>query len=368
MGKKLFVMKKLFTIITLASLLMSCNSERKYERLANEYLQKKKIPAERVIASLPNKEYHALYFIEVAELGRMTELGDKCHNIIKYDLKTRERTTILSAKNLPQELEKGAGFITINHFGVDNDFIYITSYIDVGYYDIALYSMSYDLWLYVDSTYVNEISMSNWELTVRGTDIDFPAAECFGNLIWTKKYNITSDCIENTLYDTNLHKYYDGERLIEKEDLHYIQRMVQENCVEYLRKISVSSIALLQELEENQAACDAKYRGEPLFFYIDDIHQIGNVQDHYAYDYKYADYRYYVKGLGNLPYSIYCFSNDPAVASMRKGDACVFYGEYVSSTSQYEIHIVNCRTLDKEIMDYVFNSLYLPYIASLKGN
>lgn len=78
----------------------------------------------------------------------MTEAGDKYDNIVKYDLKTQKYSKLLrdEAKKLNPILEQGAGFITIDHFEVNSSSIFIASYIDVGYYDLALYSIDTEQW------------------------------------------------------------------------------------------------------------------------------------------------------------------------------------------------------------------------------
>ena len=88
-------MKKILPIICLAWLLLSCNSEQKYRQLAEEFL--KDIPSERVIATFTDVDRHCIFYIEEAEFDEGKTFlvegdagGDKYHNIIKYDLKTKE--------------------------------------------------------------------------------------------------------------------------------------------------------------------------------------------------------------------------------------------------------------------------------------
>ena len=92
-------MKKILPIIGLAWLLLSCNSEQKYRQLAEEFL--KDIPSERVIATFTDVDRHCIFYIKEAEFDEGKTFlvegdagGDKYHNIINYDLKTKENSRI----------------------------------------------------------------------------------------------------------------------------------------------------------------------------------------------------------------------------------------------------------------------------------
>ena len=127
-------MKKILPIICLAWLLLSCNSEQKYRQLAEEFL--KDIPSERVIATFTDVDRHCIFYIEEAEFDEGKTFlvegdagGDKYHNIIKYDLKTKEYSRILRNDNteLTAGLEDAAEFAVIDHFEANSNFILIAS-------------------------------------------------------------------------------------------------------------------------------------------------------------------------------------------------------------------------------------------------
>ena len=227
-------MKKILPIICLAWLLLSCNSEQKYRQLAEEFL--KDIPSERVIATFTDVDRHCIFYIEEDDLGFMTEAGDKYDNIVKYDLKTQKYSKLLrdEAKKLNPILEQGAGFITIDHFEVNSSSIFIASYINVGYYDLALYSIDTEQWHYLGNfPLLDELSITENGVYVvcriNGDRSLYDYANFFGPLTWSKSFDMNGDCIENSVYDELAQKSYDAHRLIENKDVDYIEEIYNKN-------------------------------------------------------------------------------------------------------------------------------------------
>ena len=262
-------MKKILLIICVAWLLVSCNNEQKYRQLAEEFL--KDIPSEKVIATFTDVDRHCIFYIEEEDLGFVTEAGDKCHNILKYDLKTRKRSKLLrdDAKNLNPILEHGAGFITINHFKVNKASIFIASDIGVGYYDLALYHIDTDQWHYLGKfPLLDELSMTENEVKVvcriNGDCSLYSYADFFGPLNWVKVFDMNGDCIGNSVYDELSHKTYDAHRLIEAEDVDYADEIFRENFETYIEGITYSADNLIEEHSKNPVVFDNTYDGREM--------------------------------------------------------------------------------------------------------
>lgn len=259
-------MKKILPIVCLVCLFVSCSSERKYKQLAEEFL--KDIPSEKVIATLTDKVRHCIFYIEERDLGYMTEVGDKYDNIIKYDLKTRQSSKLLrdDAKMLNSSLEQGAGFITIDYFEVNSSSIFVASYVDVGFYDLALYTIDTDQWHFLGCFPFREdrFSITDNEIEVAcsvNDDCPFPYEDFFGPMTWWKRFDMTGRCIANTVRDELNNKTYDGSRLIEKEDVDYMNEIFFENFIPYIEEISYSADRLIEEHERNPVVFKNTYEG-----------------------------------------------------------------------------------------------------------
>ena len=221
-------MKKILPIIGLAWLLLSCNSEQKYRQLAEEFL--KDIPSERVIATFTDVDRHCIFYIKEAEFDEGKTFlvegdagGDKYHNIIKYDLKTKEYSRILRNDNteLTAGLEDAAEFAVIDHFEANSNFILIASTIRYAhlfgrysYDELALYNVDENRWHYLGGFPSSDIQMTEERIWCRSEYFPFVYSDYFGPLKWVKVFDMNGDCIENYVYDELSQKSYDAHRLI----------------------------------------------------------------------------------------------------------------------------------------------------------
>lgn len=364
-------MKKILPIIGLAWLLLSCNSEQKYRQLAEEFL--KDIPSERVIATFTDVDRHCIFYIDEEDLGFVTEVGDKCHNIVKYDLKTQKYSKLLrdDAKKLNPILEQGAGFIMVEHFEANSSSIFIASYIDVGYYDLALYSIDTEQWHYLGSFPLEEFSVTENEVevvcSINGDCSLYSYADFFGPLIWYKSFDMEGTCIGNSVYDKLSQKSYDAHRLIENEDVDYANELFGENFESYMKGITYSADNLIEEHSKNPVVFDNTYDGQEMLI----LGIVANLVRDEERDWKWmlidwvtvTHYYYYIELRGEdhffdtLTFKV---ESEDELAKVNKGEGAFIRAKYKDG------RFVDCKVVDQKIWEEYMEQ-YKEYLRQQRG-
>ncbi len=299
----------------------------------------------------------------------MTEAGDKYDNIVKYDLKTQKYSKLLrdEAKKLNPILEQGAGFITIDHFEVNSSSIFIASYIDVGYYDLALYSIDTEQWHYLGSFPSSDIQMTEERIWCRSEYFPFVYSDYFGPLKWVKVFDMNGDCIENYVYDELSQKSYDAHRLIENEDVDYANELFGENFESYMKGITYSADNLIEEHSKNPVAFDNTYDGQEMLI----LGIVADLVRDEERDWKWmlidwvtvTHYYYYIELRGEdhffdtLTFKV---ESEDELAKVNKGEGAFIRAKYKDG------RFVDCKVVDQKIWEEYMEQ-YKEYLRQQRG-
>ncbi|GAB0488590.1 OB-fold protein [Alistipes putredinis] len=375
-------MKKILPIIGLAWLLLSCNSEQKYRQLAEEFL--KDIPSERVIATFTDVDRHCIFYIKEAEFDEGKTFlvegdagGDKYHNIIKYDLKTKEYSRILRNDNteLTAGLEDAAEFAVIDHFEANSNFILIASTIRYAHlfgrysYDkLALYNVDENRWHYLGGFPSSDIQMTEERIWCRSEYFPFVYSDYFGPLKWVKVFDMNGDCIENYVYDELSQKSYDAHRLIENEDVDYANELFGENFESYMKGITYSADNLIEEHSKNPVVFDNTYDGQEMLI----LGIVADLVRDEERDWKWmlidwvtvTHYYYYIELRGEdhffdtLTFKV---ESEDELAKVNKGEGAFIRAKYKDG------RFVDCKVVDQKIWEEYMEQ-YKEYLRQQRGD
>lgn len=343
-----------FVLLLLLGMATACGPQN-YEQAAKEFLQT--IDAERVVATFTDEKYHCVFYIEQEDLGFMTEAGDKYWNLLKYDLKTKKTSKILrddSKKLIDTELaDKGSGFITLDFRAAHGSALCFSSYVDMGFEDVAMYDIDENKWHYLGCYQSPEISMGSTRVICASNleEFDYGFASFFGPLRWTKEFDYQGKVLSNTVWDNVARKNYDGYEMAELEDADYINDKIRENFISHLQEQSIRSIDLLNELKQNRMRCDEKYMGKTLLIDIGKIYRITYAES----EWRGSPYKYVL--LTAPMTQLRCFSNDEAMATLSAGDGVLLIGRYKSST-EYDITLFDCQCASNQTLQ-PFHDAYM---------
>lgn len=365
----------------MAWLLLSCNSEQKYRQLAEEFL--KDIPSERVMATFTDVDRHCIFYIEEAEFDEGKTFlvegdagGDKYHNIIKYDLKTKEYSRILRNDNteLTAGLEDAAEFAVIDHFEANSNFILIASTIRYAhlfgrysYDELALYNVDENRWHYLGGFPSSDIQMTEERIWCRSEYFPFVYSDYFGPLKWVKVFDMNGDCIENYVYDELSQKSYDAHRLIENEDVDYANELFGENFESYMKGITYSADNLIEEHSKNPVVFDNTYDGQEMLI----LGIVADLVRDEEWDWKWmlidwvtvTHYYYYIELRGEdhffdtLTFEV---ESEDELAKVNKGEGAFIRAKYKDG------RFVDCKVVDQKIWEEYMEQ-YKEYLRQQRG-
>ena len=341
-------------LLSLLALLLfaSCNN---YKREANAFLEK--ISEERVIATYLDSKRHCIFYLD-------GEYDGLYNNVLKYDLKTKKSSSIMrnDSGEVPTELEFSWGYEAIDKFAHNNSYIAIASLGRYGSSVMALYDIENNKWKELGVSAVDTIIMTENSVMYMGTSYNW---ENFGPIYYKEVFNMKGERTEFSLYDKLFDKHYDAEAFINDEDYQFEQFI--NNLNEYIKSQIISDEDLVRMANENNIKFENEYKNNIVLFHIASI---------YLNSYAEYTFKYCLKAINvyEILNDIYCYSNDPKIATLQKDDSVILIGKCVN-TEPRKLVFHDCWVVDNYIQsdiwdEYVAGSMdgYLEYINSSKTN